>query len=57
MVTSSSIATIYTNLCVLLFILTLNATQWMMREIIFIMHMSVRNDAEECVSRIMRENW
>ena len=57
MLTNSFIATIYIDLCILLFILTLKATQWMMHEIIFITHASVTNIVEGCVSRIMRETW
>ena len=37
MPTNSDIATVYIDLCILLFILTLKATQQMMRERIFIM--------------------
>ena len=37
MLTNSGIATILIDLYILLFILTLKATQWMMCEIIFIM--------------------
>ena len=57
MLTNSFIATIYIDLCILLFILTLKATQPQMRAIIFIMHVDVRNNAEACVSPIMRETW
>ena len=56
MLTKSDIATVYIDRCIL-FILTLKATQWMMREIIFIMRVSVRNNAKMCVSRIMHETW
>ena len=44
MLTDSDIATVNIDLCVLLFILTLKATQLMMCEIISIMHVRVRND-------------
>ena len=37
MLTNSGIATILIDLSILLFILTLKATQWMMCEIVFIM--------------------
>ena len=57
MFTNSGIATIYSDICILLFILTLKATQQLMPEIIFIMRMSVENNAESCVLRIMRETW
>ena len=57
MFTNSGIATIYIDICILLFILTLKATQQLMPEIIFIMRVSVGNNAESCVSRIMRETW
>ena len=57
MLTNSDIATIYIDLCILLFILTLKVTQRMMHEIIFIIRVNVRNNAEVCVSRIMRETW
>ena len=57
MFTNSGIATIYSDICILLFILTLKATQQLMLEIIFIMRMSVGNNAESCVLRIMRETW
>ena len=51
------LSTVYIGLCILLFVLTLKATQRMMREIIFIMWLSVGNNSEPeaCVSRIMRE--
>ena len=55
MLTNSEIATIYIDICILLFILTLKATQQLMPEIIFIMRVSMRNNAEVCVSLIMRE--
>ena len=55
MFTNSAIATIYIDLCILLFILALKTTQWMTREIIFIMRVSVRNNDEACVLRIMHE--
>ena len=57
MLTNSGIATIYIDICILLFILTLKATQQLMPEILFIMYVSVRNNAEACVSRIMHETW
>ena len=57
MLTNSEIATIYIDICILLFILTLKATQQFMPEIIFIMRVSMRNNAEVCVSLIMRETW
>ena len=57
MLTNSGIATIFTDLYILLFILTIKATQRLMREIIFIVHVSERNDPDACVSRIMRETW
>ena len=57
MLTNSEIATIYIDICILLFILTLKATQQIMPEIIFIMRVSMRNNAEVCVSLIMRETW
>ena len=37
MLTNSDIVTVYIDLCILLFILTLKATQQMMHETIFIM--------------------
>ena len=49
MLTNSDIVTIHIDFCILLFILTLKATQWMMREIIFIMRVNVRNNAEACL--------
>ena len=55
MFTNSAIATIYIDLCILLFILALKTTQWLTREIIFIMRVSVRNNDEACVLRIMHE--
>ena len=55
MLTNSEIATFYIG--ILLFILTLKATWRMMDEIIFIKRVSVRNNAEACVSRILRETW
>ena len=57
MLTNSEIATIYIDICILLFILTLKATQQLMPDIIFIMRVSMRNNAEVCVSLIMRETW
>ena len=56
MLTNRSIATIYNDLGILLFILTLKATQWLIGEIIFIRCVSVRNNAEVCVS-CMCETW
>ena len=55
MLTNSDIGTICIDLCILLFLLTLKFTQQMMHEIIFIMRVRIRNNAEACVSRIMRE--
>ena len=55
MLTNSGIDTIYIDICILLFILTLEVTQQLMPEIMFIMHVSVRNNAEVCVSPIIRE--
>ena len=57
MLTKNEIATVYIGLCILLFILTLKATQRMMHEITFITRVSVRNNAEACFSRIMRGTW
>ena len=57
MLTKSDIATIYIDLWILLFILILKATQRMKREKVFIMRVSVRNNAEACVSRTIRETW
>ena len=56
MLTNSSIATIYVDICILLFMLTLKARQQLTHEIIF-MHVSVRNNAEACVLCIMCETW
>ena len=50
MLTNSEIATIYIDICILLFILTLKATEQLMPEIIFIIRMSVRNNAEACLT-------
>ena len=55
MLTKSSIAAIYIDLFILLLTLTLKTTDQLMGEIIFIMRVSVRNNAMACVSRIMRE--
>ena len=55
MLTDSGIDIIYIDICILLFILTLKATQQLMPGIMFIMHVSVRNNAEVCVSPIMLE--
>ena len=57
MFTNSGIAAIYIALFILLLTLTLKATQRPILEIIFIMRVSVRNNAEACVSRIMLETW
>ena len=57
MLTNSDIATIYIDLWILLFILTLKATRRMMCEIIFIMRVMVRNNTEAFVSRIIRQTW
>ena len=57
MLTNKGIATIYIDICILLFILTLKATEQLMPEIIFIIRVSVRNNAEACVSRITCETW
>ena len=51
------IGTIYFGFFILLLILTLKATQWLMREIILIMRVSVRNNAEALISHIMRDTW
>ena len=42
MLTNSGIATVYVDICILLFILTLKARQQLMPEIIFIMRVSLR---------------
>ena len=55
--TNNDIATVYIGLCILLFIITVKATQQMMCEIIFIIHVSMRNNAEAYVSHIMCETW
>ena len=55
MLTSSGIATNYIDIYILLFILTLKVTQYLMREIILVMIVSVGNNAEACVLHIMRE--
>ena len=57
MLTNSGIATSYIYICILLFILTLKATQQLMPEIIFIMCVSVRGNAEASVSLITHETW
>ena len=57
MLTNSGIDTLYIDICILLFILTLKVKQQIMPEIIFIMRVSVRNNAELRVSRTMRETW
>ena len=57
MLTNNDIATVYIGLCILLFIITVKATQQMMCEIIFIIHVSMRNNAEAYVSHIMCETW
>ena len=44
MLTNSSIATIYIGLFILLFILTLKAIRRLVRGIVFIVHVSVRNN-------------
>ena len=49
------IATIYIDPCIALFIFTLKATRQITCEKIFIMCVSVRNNAEACVSHIMHE--
>ena len=56
MLINSDIATIYIDLCILLLILTLKAMQRLVCEMIFIMRMSVKNNAAACFSRIMHEN-
>ena len=45
MLTNSGIDTIYIDICILLFILTLKATQQLVPEIIFIMHVCLTYDA------------
>ena len=50
MLRNSGIARINIDICVLLFTLTLKAIQKLMHEIVFIMHVSMRNNAEVCVS-------
>ena len=57
MFTNSGIAAIYVAVFILLLTLTLKATQQPILEIIFIMRVSVRNNAEACVSRIILETW
>ena len=57
MLANSSIAKYFIDSRILLFILTLKATQGLIREIIFIVRVSVRNTSEACSSRIMRETW
>ena len=49
------IATIYIDPYIALFIFTLKATRQITCEKIFIMRVSVRNNAEACVSHIMHE--
>ena len=56
MLTNSGIATTYLDLSILLSKST-EVTKQLMGEIIFIMRVSVRNNTEACVSRIMRETW
>ena len=56
MLANSGIATTYLDLSILLSKST-EVTKQLMGEIIFIMRVSVRNNAEACVSRIMRETW
>ena len=50
MLRNSGIARINIDICVLLFTLTLKAIQKLMHEIVFIMHVGMRNNAEVCVS-------
>ena len=50
MLTNSGVATIFIDICILLFMLTLKATQQLMPEILFIMYVSVRNNAEACLT-------
>ena len=57
MLTNSGIDTTYIDICILLLILTLKATQQLMPERIYIMHVGVRNNAEVCVSCIIHETW
>ena len=57
MLTIPGIATISIGLFIFLFILTIKATQQPIHEIICIMHVSVRNNAEVSVSPIMHETW
>ena len=57
MFASGGIATIYVDLCILLCILTLKAAQQLMHEVIFIVPVSLRNNAEACLSCIMHETW
>ena len=57
MLTNSGIDTIYIDICILLFMLALKAKQQIVSEIIFIMHVSMRKNAELHVSRIIRETW
>ena len=53
MLTNSGIATIYIDIYILLFILTLKVTPQLMPEIVFIIRVSVINNAEACVLRTM----
>ena len=57
MFASGGIATIFVDLCILLCILTLKATQQLMHEVIFIVPVSLRNNAEACLSCIMHKTW
>ena len=57
MLTNSGIATVYIDLCILLFLLTLKATLQLMHEIIFVMSVNARNNAEACVPCKMYEMW
>ena len=57
MLTNSGIDTIYIDICILLYILTPKAKQQIRPEIIFIMHVSMRKNAELHVSHIIRETW
>ena len=57
MFASGGIATIYVDLSILLCILTLKVTQQLMHEVIFIVPVSLRNNAEACLSCIMHKTW
>ena len=57
MLTNSGIDTIYIDICILLFILTLKAIHKLIPEIIFIMRVSLRSIADMYASCIMRETW